>query len=230
MTVPTLSIIVPVLDEAEAIAGHLAALAPLRAAGAEVIVVDGGSRDGTAERAALLADTVLRAQRGRAAQMNAGAAVARGSVLLFLHADTVLPAGAMEAIRRAVAGGALWGRFDVSIRGRPRLLRLIGACMNLRSRLTGIATGDQAIFVRTSAFREVGGYPSIALMEDVALSARLRHLGRPACLREQVTTSGRRWEQRGVLRTILLMWWLRLGYWLGRHPTSLSRAYGHGPR
>ncbi len=102
--------------------------------------------------------------------------------------------------------------------------------MNLRSRLTGIATGDQAIFVRTTAFREVGGYPAIALMEDVALSARLRRLGRPACLREPVTTSGRRWEQRGVLRTILLMWWLRLGYWLGRRPTSLSRAYGHGPR
>lgn len=227
---PVLSIIVPVLDEAEGIAGHLAALAPLRATGTEVIVVDGGSRDGTAECAEPFADRVLRAPRGRAAQMNAGAAVARGPVLLFLHADTALPAGSIEAIQRAVAGGAPWGRFDVSIAGSPRMLRLVAACMNLRSRLSGIATGDQAIFARTRAFWAVGGFPAIALMEDIALSARLRRLARPACLRVSVTTSGRRWERRGVLRTILFMWWLRLGYWLGRHPDSLARAYGHGPR
>lgn len=227
---PALSVIVPVLDEAEEIAGHLAALARVRAAGAEVVVVDGGSRDATIERAQLHADLVVRARRGRADQMNAGAELARAPVLLFLHADTTLPDGAAEEIQRAVAGGARWGRFDVAIRGGPRLLRLVAACMNLRSRATGIATGDQAIFVRAETFREAGGYPAIGLMEDVALSARLRRLGRPACLRARVTTSGRRWEQRGVVRTILLMWWLRLGYWLGRHPDALARAYGHGPR
>lgn len=230
MSAPDLSIVVPVLEEARGIARHLAALAPLRDRGCELIVVDGGSRDDTVERARPHADRVLVATRGRAAQLDAGAAVARGGVLLFLHADTTLPAGAVEAVRDAVAGGASWGRFDVSIQGAPRLLRVVAAAMSLRSRLTGIATGDQAIFVRADVFRRVGGHPRVALMEDVALSGRLRRVARPACLRLRVTTSGRRWEERGVLRTILLMWWLRLGYALGRHPDSLARAYGRGPR
>lgn len=230
MSAPLLSIILPVLNEAQGIAAHLTALAPLRAAGGEVIVVDGGSTDGTVERARPAVDRVLLAPRGRATQMNAGAAAARGPVLLFLHADTLLPADAAEALQDALARGARWGRFDVAIRGRSSLLRVVAACMSLRSRLTGIATGDQAIFVRADAFREIGGFPEIALMEDVALSARLRGLARPACLRARVTTSGRRWEQRGVLRTILLMGWLRLTYWLGRHPDAIARAYGYGPR
>jgi rSAM/selenodomain-associated transferase 2 len=226
VTARTLSVVVPVLDEAAGIAAHLAALAPLRAAGAEVVVVDGGSADGTPERAAPLADAVLRAPRGRAAQLNAGARAARGDLLVFLHADTRLPAGAAEAIRAALApGGRAWGRFDVIIEGRSPLLRLVAACMNLRSRLSGIATGDQAVFVRRDVFEAVGGFPDLPLMEDVALSRTLLRLGRPACLRARVVTSGRRWDRDGVLRTIGLMWLLRAAFWLGVDPARLARRY-----
>jgi rSAM/selenodomain-associated transferase 2 len=221
-----LSIIVPCLNEAHGIAGTLVALAPLRTHGTEVIVVDGGSRDGTPERAAPFADLVISARRGRALQMNAGAARARGEILLFLHADTLLPEAAdaliVEGLQRTRRG---WGRFDVAIAGRHPLLRVVEQLMNLRSRLTGIATGDQAIFVTRSLFTAAGGYPEIALMEDVALSKRLKHFGPPLCLRHRLTTSGRRWEKRGVLRTILLMWRLRLAYWLGADPGKLAMRY-----
>ncbi|HYF53226.1 MAG TPA: TIGR04283 family arsenosugar biosynthesis glycosyltransferase [Salinarimonas sp.] len=225
-----LSVVVPVLDEAEGIRDVLARLAPLRARGAEVIVADGGSRDGTPERAAPFADRVIRAPRGRASQMNAGAAAATGDVLLFLHADTVLPPDADRLIRAGLAAGAAWGRFDVAIAGAHRLLPVIAALMNHRSRLSGIATGDQAIFVRADAFEEVGGYPDIPLMEDIALSGALKRAGRPLCLRQRVVTSGRRWERHGVGRTILLMWRLRLSYFLGADPAALARAYGYEPR
>jgi len=221
-----LSIIVPCLNEAQGIAGSLAALSPLRAYGAEVIVVDGGSNDGTAERAAALADLVIAAPRGRASQMNAGAAHARGEILLFLHADTRLPdsAGALivDGLKRTRRG---WGRFDVSIDGHHPLLRLVEALMNLRSRLTGIATGDQAIFVTRSLFTAAGGYPEIALMEDIAMSKRLKGFGPPLCLKHRLTASARRWEKHGVLRTILLMWSLRLAYWLGADPAKLAVRY-----
>ncbi|MCU0621195.1 MAG: TIGR04283 family arsenosugar biosynthesis glycosyltransferase [Gemmatimonadales bacterium] len=216
----------PALDEAEGIGAVLAALAPLRARGHEVIVVDGGSRDDTSRVAAPLADRVLVTPRGRARQQNAGAAVARGDVLLFLHADTVLPDGADRLVLQALARpGRAWGRFDIRIEGRAPVLRLVAALMNLRSRWSGIATGDQAIFVRRSTFEAVGGFPAIELMEDVALSARLRRVAPPACLRERVVTSGRRWEARGPLRTIGLMWSLRLRYALGESPASLRRRY-----
>ncbi|MBD0275110.1 MAG: TIGR04283 family arsenosugar biosynthesis glycosyltransferase, partial [Acetobacteraceae bacterium] len=199
-----LSVVIPVLDEAQGIAGHLAALGPLRERGAEVIVVDGGSTDGTLERARDGADAVLTAPRGRASQMNAGAAAATGDVLLFLHADTRLPDGADRLIRTALdASGRVWGRFDVTIEGRHPLLPVVARLMNARSRLTGIATGDQAIFVTRVAFAGVGGFPDLPLMEDVALSTRLKRLSRPACLAPRATTSGRRWERRGVRRTIL---------------------------
>ncbi|WP_425261070.1 TIGR04283 family arsenosugar biosynthesis glycosyltransferase [Rubrivivax sp. RP6-9] len=220
-----ISIVVPALNEAAGIAATLAALAPLRAAGHEVLVVDGGSSDGTPALCAGLADAVLAGPRGRARQMNAGAARAHGAVLLFLHADTRLPAGAADAVQRAVAGGAPWGRFDVHIEGRPRLLRVVAASMNLRSRWTGIATGDQAIFVQRAAFQAVGGFADQPLMEDIELSRRLRRVGAPACLRERVHTSGRRWEQRGVWRTIWLMWRLRWRYWRGASPEALAQAY-----
>ena len=220
-----ISIVVPALNEAAGIAATLAALAPLRAAGHEVLVVDGGSSDGTPALCAGLADAVLAGPRGRARQMNAGAARARGAVLLFLHADTRLPAGAAAAVQRAVAGGALWGRFDVCIDGRPRLLRVVAALMNLRSRWTGIATGDQAIFVQRAAFQAIGGFADQPLMEDIELSRRLRRTAAPACLRERVHTSGRRWEQRGVWRTIWLMWRLRWRYWRGASPEALAQAY-----
>ena len=221
-----ISVIVPVLNEAPAIRGALSSLQPLRQAGHEVIVVDGGSADGTPDIAAALADSVLRAQPGRARQMNAGAHRARGDILLFLHGDTLLPRQAdrlvMEGLRRS---GRQWGRFDVRLAGRRPLLRLVETLMNLRSRLSGIATGDQAMFVRREAFTAVGGFPDIALMEDIALSRRLKSLSRPLCLRARVVTSSRRWEQHGVLRTIVLMWRLRLAYFLGADPAALARRY-----
>ncbi|HSQ72224.1 MAG TPA: TIGR04283 family arsenosugar biosynthesis glycosyltransferase, partial [Rubrivivax sp.] len=163
--------------------------------------------------------------RGRAVQMNAGTARASAALLLFLHADTQLPPGADLRVRQAVARGAAWGRFDVRIDGRPRMLRVVAALMNWRSRWTGIATGDQAIFVTRTAFERVGGFPVQPLMEDIELSRRLKRLGRPACLRDRVRTSGRRWEQRGVWRTIVLMWWLRWRYWRGESAQSLAEAY-----
>jgi len=223
---PPLSIVVPVLNEAAQITRTLAQLAPLRQRGAQVIVVDGGSTDATVGLAQPLADHVLcDAPRGRARQMNAGAAAARGAVLLFLHADTLLPAHADRLVLQAVASGAQWGRFDVRIEGRARMLRVVAALMNLRSRWTGIATGDQAIFVRRDTFVALGGFADQPLMEDIELSRRLRRRSRPACLRERVTTSGRRWETRGVWRTIVLMWRLRWRYWRGESPQSLAKAY-----
>jgi len=216
-----LSIVVPALNEAGGITECLRALAPLRRRGHEVIVVDGGSEDGTPALAAGLCDRLIAAARGRALQMNAGAHEASGEALVFLHADTRLPARAEELIFKALIDSA-WGRFDVSIEGRHPLLPLIAWAMNLRSRLTGIATGDQAIFVRREAFP---GFPEIALMEDVAFSKAMKRRARPACLRSRVATSGRRWEARGVLRTVVLMWRLRLMYFLGASPDALARRY-----
>ena len=220
-----LSIVMPVLDEAAGIQATLQALAPLRERGHELIVVDGGSTDTTPALAAASADLVIAAPRGRARQMNAGAARASGQVLLFLHADTLLPEGADETLLQALAGGRRWGRFDVRIGGRSRWLVLVAALMNLRSRLTGIATGDQAIFVERTLFEQLGGYAGLPLMEDIELCRRLRTTGRPACLHERVLTSGRRWETRGVWRTVFLMWRLRWRYWRGEAPEALARAY-----
>jgi rSAM/selenodomain-associated transferase 2 len=223
-----LSIIIPVLNEGDGIAASLEDLASLRARGAEVIVVDGGSCDATIEHARPRADCVLCAPRGRALQMNAGAVRASGDVLLFLHADTHLPAGAdrlvIEGLERS---GRVWGRFDVMIDGRQPLFALIALFMRVRSRLTGIATGDQGIFVRRDAFQTAGGFPPIALMEDIALCKALKRAGRPLCLRERVVTSGRRWEEHGILRTVALMWMLRLAFFLGADPIRLARRYGY---
>jgi rSAM/selenodomain-associated transferase 2 len=219
-----LSVIVPALNEAAGIARCLQALAPLRARGHELIVADGGSEDATREIAAPLADRVFAAPRGRARQMNAGAAVASGSALLFLHADTRLPQQADQLILDSLRSSP-WGRFDVRIDSTHRFLKVVAFAMNLRSRLTGIATGDQAIFVRREAF---AGFPEIALMEDIAFSKAMKRSSPPACLRERVTTSARRWEKNGVLRTVLLMWRLRLAYFLGAAPEELARRYANG--
>jgi rSAM/selenodomain-associated transferase 2 len=226
---PRLSIIIPVLNEAAGIEAALERLQPLRRRGHELIVVDGGSEDDTAQRVRPLADRVLMAPRGRARQMNAGACEASGEVLLFLHADTRLPEDAEQLIVGGLRErGLAWGRFDVRIEGSHWLLRPTALGMNMRSRLTGVCTGDQCIFVYRDRFVQLGGYPPIALMEDIALSKMLRRLSRPLCITARVTTSGRRWERDGVLRTILLMWWLRLRYFLGASPARLARIYDRG--
>jgi rSAM/selenodomain-associated transferase 2 len=218
----------PVLNEGDSIASALDALATLRALGAELIVVDGGSHDATVQRARLRADAVLSAPRGRALQMNAGAARASGDVLLFLHADTRLPPDADHVVLNGLERwGRGWGRFDVSIEGKHPLLPVVAWLMRLRSRLSGIATGDQAIFVRRDVFHSVGGYPDLPLMEDIALSKSLKKTGPPLCLRQRVVTSGRRWEKNGVLATVALMWRLRLAYFFGADPKMLARRYGH---
>lgn len=221
-----LSIIVPTLNEADRIEEALSALQPLRRHGSEVIVVDGGSDDDTISLATPWADKVLSAPRGRAAQMNAGAAMAMGKVLLFLHADTRMPEQVDRLILAGlVESGRVWGRFDVRIAGRPLMLRLIAFLMNWRSRLTGIATGDQAMFVRRDVFAAIGGFPMQPLMEDIELSCRLKQLSPPLCLYQVVVTSGRRWEVRGVWQTVLLMWGLRLAYWAGVRAEVLARLY-----
>jgi rSAM/selenodomain-associated transferase 2 len=224
--VSALSLVIPTLDEAANIAATLAPLQPMRARGVQVIVADGGSRDGTREIAAPLADRVIESARGRAVQMNAGAKAAAGGVLLFLHADTRLPESADRAVAEALAAsGRAWGRFDVRIDGRGLLLAAVASLMNARSRLTGIATGDQAIFVRREAFERAGGFPAIALMEDVAFCARMKRLTPPLCLHDKAVTSGRRWEAHGTVRTILLMWRLRLAFFLGSDPARLAERY-----
>ncbi len=235
MTQPSLHIVMPVLNEAAGIAAALQQLQPLLARGARLVVVDGGSSDGTPGLVRQFAAQqpgvqCISAPRGRARQMNAGTqacADAGGDApLLFLHADTTLPPDADTLITSALADGRhLWGRFDVAIEGRHWLLPVIAFFMNRRSLLTGIATGDQALFMTRAAYVAVGGFPEQPLMEDIELSIRLRRLSSPACLRARVRTSGRRWETRGVWRTVLLMWRLRLAYWRGVPTTRLAELY-----
>lgn len=222
---PWLSVIVPALNEAEQIARTLGDLQPLRAQGVEIIVVDGGSRDGTVEMAEPLADQVLLSDCGRARQLNAGAVHARGDVLLFLHADTRLPDTAVAAVRAAMSQEPGWGRFDVSITGKPLMLPVIAWFINQRSRWSGIATGDQALFFTRELFYRVGKFPQQPLMEDVEISRRAKAICPPHCLRLRVSTSGRRWEKHGVWRTIWLMWKLRYLYWRGVPAVVLVRAY-----
>jgi rSAM/selenodomain-associated transferase 2/rSAM/selenodomain-associated transferase 1 len=228
-----LAVVMPVLNEAAALSASLAALAELRARGAVLIVADGGSTDGSLALAQAQADAVVGAPRGRAAQMNAGAChplARQADTLLLLHADTRLPLGADTLIEQALASGATWGRFDVHIEGKHPLLPLVAALMNRRSRASGIASGDQAMFVRRSVFESLGGFAPLPLMEDIDLSARLKRLGSPACLHEHVTTDGRRWDQRGFWRTVWLMWRLRAAYALGVDPQALALRYGYRVR
>lgn len=220
------SIIVPVLNEAAVLPAVLGRLLPLVRRGCEVIVVDGGSTDGSEHIVQSLGFKMLRSERGRARQMNTGAACATGDVFIFVHADTHLPLGAIDLIRQALsAQSRCWGRFDVFITGQAQMLRAIGRMMNWRSRLSGIATGDQAIFITKQAFQRVGGFPDQPLMEDIELSKRLRKIVRPVCISRRVTTSGRRWESYGVWRTIFLMWRLRWQYWRGVSAHQLAKAY-----
>jgi rSAM/selenodomain-associated transferase 2 len=221
-----ISVIIPVLNEADTIRGLLQDLAPLRQQGHEVILVDGGSEDRTAEVAAPGVDSILHSIRGRAAQMNAGAAHAHGIILWFLHADTRVPSAAAERLLQALREGRVWGRFDVSLSGSDWPLRIVERLMNLRSRVTGLATGDQGIFVERTTFDSVSGFPQIPLMEDIALSKALRRVSAPACIRRpRLQTSSRRWEQGGIFRTIFLMWRLRLAYAMGAQPRDLVKRY-----
>jgi rSAM/selenodomain-associated transferase 2 len=227
-----ISIVVPALNEGATLEQTLGSLQPLRERGHEVIVVDGGSSDATAALALPYVDRVITGERGRALQMNRGAQAASGSILWFLHADTRVPEQAEEEISGALGatGSFQWGRFDVRLSGDHWLLRLTGRLMNLRSRLTGIATGDQGIFLRRELFESIGGYSEIPLMEDIDLSRRLKQLALPYCSSKCLVTSSRRWEANGIARTVLLMWYLRLAYFLGRSPERLAGLYRELPR
>jgi rSAM/selenodomain-associated transferase 2 len=221
-----ISIIIPVLDEADSIVPMLTGIQGLRSAGHEIIVVDGGSHDETVSLAAPYTDHIITSERGRARQMNAGVKVARGEVLLFLHADTTLPDNASDLVQNAIGEkNHLWGRFDVALSGMAYPFRLIEYFMNLRSRWSSIATGDQAMFIRRDIFELVGGFDDIPLMEDISMSKKLKRLSAPACLTSKVVTSSRRWEEKGIVRTIFLMWRLRLAYWRGADPASLAMRY-----
>jgi rSAM/selenodomain-associated transferase 2 len=230
MNKPLISIVIPMLNESEIIVSTLKALQQLRPH-CELIVVDGGSQDNSQSLASPWVDYVLEAPAGRARQMNAGAAVAAADLLLFLHIDTELPANLLELLPVADnvndKNKQYWGRFDVVINGNHWMLPCIAFCMNKRSRITGIATGDQAMFLSRTLFIKTGGFPDQPLMEDIALSAQLLKFSRPHCLTSNATTSGRRWEQKGIFRTIWLMWSLRLGYWLGTPPVILAKRYGY---
>lgn len=221
-----LSLVIPTLNEVASLGTALGLLQPLRKAGHEIIVVDGGSNDSTLTVANGMADQLLTVTPpSRARQMNAGAAAATNDILLFLHADTAFQPSLVDSIGAAFAGGKRWGRFDVRLSGERPMLRLIARLMNWRSCLSGIATGDQGIFVERQLFDAVGGFPEQPLMEDIELSRRLRRWQWPACLRGPLVTSSRRWEHYGVLRTILLMWRLRLAYFFGASPEVLNHRY-----
>jgi len=221
-----ISIIIPVLNEASVIVQSLSSLQPFRQKGHEVIVVDGGSDDDTMFLSKPLADRVIQSPRGRSRQMNTGTTLARGDLLLFLHADTFLPEGADQIINEEIKRRKkVWGHFDVKLSGRHWLLRIVELLMNLRSRLSHIATGDQGIFVKREIFEALGGFPEIDLMEDITLSKILKRYGRPICLWQRVLTSSRRWETKGLFRTIFLMWFLRLAYFYKVDPKRLIKLY-----
>jgi rSAM/selenodomain-associated transferase 2 len=222
-----LSIIIPTLNEEANIADTLSQLQAMRERGVEIIVADGGSHDATVAIATPLCDKLLTTARGRARQMNAGAELATGAVLLFLHADSQLSADADLHIARAISRGADWGRFDVTITGSHWMLPIVAWMMNHRSRLTDVATGDQGIFVTRQAFAHGSGFADQPLMEDIAFSTAMKKAGfRAVCLRTpKIITSGRRWERHGTWRTILLMWRLRLQYYLGADVNKLYKAY-----
>lgn len=221
------SIIIPTLNEEKSIAACLTALQACRN-DCEIIVVDGGSDDSTKRLAQPLADKIIDCDAGRAIQMNAGARQANGEILIFLHADTLLPPNALCLIAESLDHNKRWGRFDIKLNGQHPLLPLVTCCMNWRSRLTGIATGDQVIFAVKSFFFDMGQYPALPLMEDIALSATFKTSCPPVCLKARVISSGRRWEQFGVIKTILLMWSLRIRFFFGADPKTLAYLYNRG--
>ncbi len=220
-----ISIIIPVINEEVNLAGTLEYLQFIRQQGHEIVVVDGGSKDNSFMLAQEGADIVIAAKPGRAIQMNSGAEVASGDVFLFLHADTVLPDAVLTIFEKIAQTEWVWGRFDVRLSSNKFVYRIIEFLMNLRSRLTSIATGDQAIFISRPLFLKIGGFPEIALMEDIEISKRLKAIIKPICLEQKVITSSRRWEEKGVITTVLLMWKLRLYYFFGVSPGKLQQLY-----
>lgn len=218
-------IVIPMLNEAAGIAGALDRLQPLRARGHKVVAVDGGSTDGTPAACAGRVDELRESSPGRARQMNAGAEGRQEELLLFLHADSELPADAEASLQGFYDSGRPWGRFDVRLSGSHWSFRVIERMINWRSRLTGIATGDQGFFIRREVFEALGGFAEVPLMEDVELSGRLRAGARPFCIGSPMVTSSRRWEEHGICRTVLLMWQLRLAYWRGVPPADLVKRY-----
>ena len=221
------SIIIPVLNEASGIEKFLSTLQTFRKQG-EIIVVDGGSQENPITIASPLTDKFIKSPKGRAVQMNAGAQAASGEILLFLHADTYLPSNALNLIEQGLSQDYQWGRFDIKLSGSHFMFLVIAQCINWRSRLTGISTGDQALFVQKLVFNQAGRFPVIPLMEDIAICKNLKSFGPPLCLKEKITTSSRRWHQFGITRTILLMWWIRLLYFFGCNPETLAQLYSRG--
>lgn len=220
-----ISVIIPTLNEAENIVSLLQALQAMRQQGHEIIVVDGGSTDNTCALAAPWCDHSLQASKGRAQQMNAGAAIAKGSWLWFLHADSELPEALWQQFPEPLPASPAWGWFQVKISGSSALLRLVAAMMNRRSAISSVSTGDMGQFVSRDLFQQVGGFADLPLMEDIHLSKTLRKIQPPTVLSGPVITSARRWQQRGIIRTILLMWRLRLLYWLGVPAQRLQKSY-----
>lgn len=221
----SISIIVPVLNEALCLPDTLARAQALVGPQVDIVFVDGGSTDNTVALIKAAGLRVVASANGRAWQMNAGAAQTQGDILLFLHADTQLPLDALSSMTSHLSSHVCWGRFDVRIAGSSRMLPVIARMMNWRSRYSGIATGDQAMFMTRAAFNAIGGFPQQALMEDIEASKRLKKLSRPACIASPVVTSGRRWETRGVWPTIFLMWRLRWAYWRGQNANQLAQLY-----
>lgn len=221
----SIAIIVPVVNEAENMPALIEQLLQFNQPENEVVIVDGGSTDGTQYIVADLNLETVSAPKGRASQMNAGVMHSDADILVFLHADTEMPPNGLDLIRKAIADGADWGRFNVTISGSHPMLKIIALLINWRSRLTGIATGDQVIFIHRDLFNAVAGFPEQPLMEDIEISKRLKKISRPACLSEKVVTSGRRWQKHGIWKTIVLMWWLRFSYWRGVSASTLAEYY-----
>jgi len=220
-----ISIIIPTFNEAETIGTCLDDLQDYRIQGHEIIVCDGGSSDNTANIARGKCDRFISVTRGRGSQMNTGAAEAHGDILVFLHADTRLPPAADRLIEMKLRNSE-WGFFSIRLDGQRLMFRIIETLMNWRSRLSHITTGDQALFIRRALFNSFNGFQDIEIMEDIAFSKTLKAAGLgPAVITIPVTTSSRRWEKQGIMRTILLMWSMRLAYFLGADPSTLARYY-----
>lgn len=219
-----ISVVIPAFNESDNIIPTLKCLQTLRSKGHEVILADGHSTDNTIVLAEPLVDKIIHSAKGRAVQMNNAASHAQGEILWFIHADTIVPDNAHQLILNKIDNNH-WGRFDVRLSGQHFLFRIIEHLMNFRSRVSGIATGDQGIFIRKHIFQKLNGYADIPLMEDIEMSKRLKQISRPACISEKLITSSRRWEKHGIIKTILLMWRLRLAYFLGVSPSKLVTKY-----